>query len=98
MSDPTELAKVAYRAYGEATDFKNLQGGPMPSWKGLGEQIQGAWLAAAGAAASAALHEAVDRIDPPVVYRLEVTGSMWKTGDLISEIRDQLIKCGPGPK
>lgn len=46
--DQTELAKLAYDAYGEATDHKNYQGLPMPGWDDLGDAIQGAWIAAAG--------------------------------------------------
>ncbi len=42
-----ELAKAAYDAYGQATDFKNYQGLPMPRWDDLGDMIQGAWVAAA---------------------------------------------------
>ncbi len=42
-----ELAKLAYNAYGDAVDFKNYQGLPMPSWDDLGDAIQGAWVAAA---------------------------------------------------
>jgi hypothetical protein len=39
-----ELAKIAYRAYGETTDFKNYQGLPMPEWENLSETIQRAWI------------------------------------------------------
>lgn len=48
-TDQTELAKLAYDAYGEATDHKNYQGLPMPTWDDLGDAIQGAWIAAAQA-------------------------------------------------
>lgn len=53
MTDTYEedLAKLAYRAYGETTDFKNFQGNPMPAWEDLGERIQKAWIAAARAIA-----------------------------------------------
>lgn len=38
------LAKKAYHAYGETTNFKNYQGLPMPEWENLGEKIQKAWI------------------------------------------------------
>lgn len=41
------LARIAYRAYGEATGNRNYQGQPMPAWEDLGETIQQAWIAAA---------------------------------------------------
>jgi len=47
MFDLEDLARMAYRAYGETTDFKNYQGLPMPTWDDLGERIQTAWRAAA---------------------------------------------------
>lgn len=46
-----ELAQSAYAAYGEATDHQNYQGLPMPEWPDLGDQIQKAWIAAAGTVA-----------------------------------------------
>lgn len=46
------MAKLAYAAYGQSTDFKNYQGNPMPGWDDLGEPIQAAWEAAADAVAS----------------------------------------------
>lgn len=39
-----ELAKIAYLAYGSATDFKNYQGLPMPEFEKLPEKIQSAWV------------------------------------------------------
>lgn len=50
--DQIVLAKLAYAAYGQSTDFKNYQGNPMPAWADLGPAIQAAWVAAAGAVAS----------------------------------------------
>lgn len=44
-----ELAKLAYRAYGSVTGFKNFQGDPMPVWDDLPETIREAWGAAAEA-------------------------------------------------
>lgn len=44
---PLDLARAAYQAYGETTDFKNFRGDPMPDWGDLGEAIQAAWIAAA---------------------------------------------------
>lgn len=47
---PEELARKAYAAYGAVTGGKNYQGLPMPAFDALGEQIRGAWVAAAGVA------------------------------------------------
>lgn len=44
------VAKEAYRAYGQVTDFKNYQGLPMPAWEALTPTISKAWIAAAKAA------------------------------------------------
>lgn len=57
MTTAETLAKVAYRAYGETTDFKNFRGEPMPEWNDLGERIQKAWVAAASAVADRARGE-----------------------------------------
>lgn len=46
------MAKLAYAAYGQTTDFKNFQGNPMPAWDDLGDPIRRAWTAAAAAVAS----------------------------------------------
>ena len=46
------LARLAYRAYGESTGNRNFRGDPMPAWEDLGEPIQKAWIAAAGAVVS----------------------------------------------
>ncbi len=53
---PVEMAQVAYRAYGEVTDFKNFRGEPMPAWDDLGDTIQRAWVAAAKAVEHASMH------------------------------------------
>ena len=42
-----KLAQIAYAAYGEATNFKNFRGDPMPPFEELPEQIQKAWCFAA---------------------------------------------------
>lgn len=55
-----DLAKMAYRAYGETTNFKNFQGNPMPAWEDLGEPIQKAWIAAASAVADHLFGEFLD--------------------------------------
>lgn len=52
-TDPVELARIAYQAYGDTTDHKNFRGEPMPTWGDLGETIQAAWIAAARAVADA---------------------------------------------
>lgn len=48
----TELAKVAYQAYGDTTGWKNFQGNPMPQWEDLGDMIQAAWVNASQAVAT----------------------------------------------
>ncbi|MET4925456.1 hypothetical protein P3L51_24405 [Streptomyces sp. PSRA5] len=52
--DTDELAQVAYAAYGESVDHRNLLGHPMPEWAELTEPIRAAWTAAAAAVARAA--------------------------------------------
>lgn len=47
-----KLAQIAYAAYGEATDFKNFGGEPMPAWEELPEQIQKEWCHGAIAAST----------------------------------------------
>lgn len=49
----TDLAKIAYQAYGDQAEWKNFAGDPMPRWVALGERIQGCWEAAAEAIYSA---------------------------------------------
>lgn len=38
-------AVAAYYAYGQATEFKNYQGLPMPEWPDLSDTIRSAWIA-----------------------------------------------------
>lgn len=45
------LARIAYEAYGEITNWKNYRGDPMPLFDDLGPVIQNAWKAASLAAA-----------------------------------------------
>lgn len=45
----TNLARIAYEAYGKSTGGKNFQGDPMPAWDDLPQPIQDAWDAAVGA-------------------------------------------------
>ncbi|MEH2033377.1 MAG: hypothetical protein V7K67_27780 [Nostoc sp.] len=52
MPNSLELAKIAYHAYGQTTDFKNYQGLPMSEWENLPEKIQQAWIAASQAISS----------------------------------------------
>lgn len=47
--DQIIMAKLAYGAYGQTTNFKNYQGNPMPAWDALGDTIQGAWVSAVNA-------------------------------------------------
>jgi hypothetical protein len=57
MSPPstTELAKVAYAAYGNSTGHRNFMGHPMPDWEELTAAVQRAWVEAAGAVALSAI-------------------------------------------
>jgi len=50
--DQIVMAKLAYAAYGQTTNFKNFQGNPMPNWDQLGDTIQAAWVSASNAVAS----------------------------------------------
>lgn len=43
---PEEIAKEAYREYGQVTNFLNYQGLPMPEWDQLPEKIRQAWISA----------------------------------------------------
>lgn len=45
--DPDVLARKAYQAYGDSTDWFNFLGEPMPSWEDLPIDIRQAWRAAA---------------------------------------------------
>jgi hypothetical protein len=45
----SDLAKIAYEAYGESTGSRTFDGRQMPAWDDLGANIQLAWLAAAQA-------------------------------------------------
>jgi hypothetical protein len=40
------LAKAAYAAYAQVTEWKNYQGYQMPQYENLSEKIQQAWIAA----------------------------------------------------
>lgn len=46
-----KLARIAYRAYGESTGWKNFQGNKMPEFDDLPGPIQAAWRAASLAVA-----------------------------------------------
>jgi len=48
-----DLARMAYDQYAIVTGGKNYQGLPMPHYNDLGDTIQSAWRAAAGAIARA---------------------------------------------
>jgi len=58
-----ELAKLAYNAYGETTEWRNHRGDPMPCWEDLGERVQTCWQVAAGAVAGRVL---MPPAQPPV--------------------------------
>ncbi|HEY6117204.1 MAG TPA: hypothetical protein VI172_14730 [Candidatus Dormibacteraeota bacterium] len=53
-TDGLTLARIAYKAYGETTNFKNFRGDPMPAFDDLPDTIQDAWVAASLAVANAA--------------------------------------------
>lgn len=45
---PESRARIAYAAYGHATQFKNFLGDPMPEFDELRPAQRDAWIAAAG--------------------------------------------------
>jgi len=47
LSPEEQLAKEAYQAYGDAVEWKNYQGLPMPRWEHLTDPIRNAWIASA---------------------------------------------------
>ena len=47
----SQLARVMYAAYNLQAGGKTFDGKPLPTWKELGADRQGCWLAAAKAAA-----------------------------------------------
>jgi hypothetical protein len=49
----TDLAKLAYSAYGQSTDGLNFRGEKMPAWENLPTAIQIAWEVAAVSVKSA---------------------------------------------
>lgn len=55
----TDLAKLAYQAYGDKAEWKNYAGDPMPRWDDLGDVIQDRWCAAAEAIYA--------KVGPPVI-------------------------------
>lgn len=44
--DDEWFGRLAYAAYGSATDNKNYQGLPMPDWYDLPQKIRAAWVRA----------------------------------------------------
>ncbi|MFE9684194.1 hypothetical protein [Streptomyces sp. NPDC006285] len=46
-----QSAEIAYAAYGASTGYRTPDGRPMPEWEDLGDQVQTAWVCAAGAVA-----------------------------------------------
>lgn len=52
MDDDMKLGRVAYDAYGAATDWKTYDGRQMPAWTDLPQRIKYAWACAAAAAAA----------------------------------------------
>ena len=47
--NPTDLARTAFAAYGEATGGLTHDGRSIPGWDDAGESVQQAWVAAATA-------------------------------------------------
>lgn len=47
--DDEWFGRLAYTAYGTATDNKNYQGNEMPDWYNLPDNIRHAWVCAAQA-------------------------------------------------
>jgi len=43
------LGEIGYEAYGDAADWKNYEGKPMPRWVELPQHIRDKWAAAASA-------------------------------------------------
>lgn len=87
----SDVAKQAYHAYGEVTDFKNYQGLPMPEWDALTDTIKAAWQAAVESVQQTDEPEQVVIIDSSIspVYcrvqtdKLTITGWMWNGGEMI---------------
>lgn len=48
--DTEQLARVAFNAYSETTNWTNVAGKPIPPWEELGEAVQTAWCNAVAAA------------------------------------------------
>ena len=44
--DQESLARAAYQAYGQVTNFQDFQGNPMPEWDALPRTIREGWVAA----------------------------------------------------
>lgn len=49
MRDGLSTGALAYEAYGNAVDWKNYTGKPMPKWADLPDKIRAAWQTAADA-------------------------------------------------
>lgn len=57
-----ELARIAYKKYGQVTDFKNYQGFPMPEFDALPDKIKEAWEQASLAAHAVGYYEAMSEM------------------------------------
>lgn len=55
-----DLARLAYTAYGDSTNWKNHQGNLMPNWIDLPESIKHAWKAASDCVYNKAYTDALD--------------------------------------
>lgn len=62
MSVSSDLARIAYTAYGDSTGWVNYQGKPMPAWDDLPDTIRQAWAAAASAIEQRLLTDAASAV------------------------------------
>lgn len=56
-SDLPSLGQIGYEAYGDAVQWKNHQGNPMPEWDALPDVIRLAWHACVNAVVVTALED-----------------------------------------
>lgn len=49
---PEDLARIAYRAYCAAVDFKAFNGDDLPTFDAVPQRIKDAWIAASAAVAN----------------------------------------------
>lgn len=92
MTDDT-LGRIAYRAYGQATNNLNYQGLPMPQWDDLGEPIQAAWINAADMIRKVSRNPMIDAIDASQI----AYSSVWaELVGYVQQARDDREQIDPG--